>query len=192
MKKFFWTIPVIISALLFACSSGWNTYSQDMFHGKRLLQEEEYAQARTDFLRAGQAQHWAPAYAYAATASYKMGDLQSAERELAEAQRLDGSSYAYLRVLGYKGLTLLKEGRVQEGRDALAQYANLLRATSSPRGAGQVEIWLRQQSPDLASLERIIDEQVGRYESDFEQFQSTGTGFYNKPGNYRGGPSIVP
>ena len=192
MKKLLWCIPLGVTLLSFACSTGWDIYSNDMFHGKRLLREGDYANARVDFLKAAEAQKWPPAYAYAATASYKMGDLPATLRYLDEAQKLDGNSYAYLRVLGYKSLTLLKEGKEQEGRNTLAQYASLLRATSSPMGARQVEVMLKQQPVDISALERMIDEQVNQYESDFEQFQATGTGFYNRPGNYRGGPSIVP
>ncbi len=194
MRKVVWCLPLGLALLSFSCSStGWNVYSQDMFHGKRLLQEDEFAAARGEFLKAGEAQKWPAAYAFAATASYKMGDLPASERYLAEAERLDGKDYSYLRVLGYKSLTFLKEGREQDGLNTLRQYANLLRATSSPRGAQQIEVWMRQQHADLPRLERLIDEQVYRYETDIEQFQSTGTGFYNKPGNFRGmGPSITP
>jgi len=192
MKSTFWCLASLVALLSLSCSSSWNMYSEDMFHGKRLLQEGEYAEARADFVKAAEAQRWPAAYAYAATASYKMGDLPAAGRYLAEAQQVDGKSYAYLRVLGYKSLTLLKEGKEQEGRSTLTQYAALLRATSSPQGARQIEVWLRQQSSDLVGLELMIDEQVSQYESDIQQFQSTGTGFYNRGGNYRGGPSISP
>ncbi len=192
MKKLFWCMAIGICLVSWSCSTGWNTYSENMFHGKRLLQENAYAEARADFLRAAEAQRWPAAYAYAGTASYKMGDLAAAEQYLMEAQRVDGSSYAYLRVLGYQALTFLREGKVEQGRDALQRYAMYLRATSSPVGARQIEVWQRQQQMDLVALERMIDEQVNRYESDIEQFQSTGTGFYNRKGNYRIGPTVTP
>jgi tetratricopeptide (TPR) repeat protein len=163
-----------------------------MFHGKRLLREDDYADARIDFLKAAEARKWPAAYAFAATASYKMGDLTGAERYLAEAERLDRGDYSYVRVLGYRALTLLKQGRENEGREALQQYALILRSISSPMGAKQIEIWMRQPQMDLPGLEKLIDEQVGRYESDIEQYQSTGTGFYQRAGNFRVGPSIVP
>ena len=192
MKKLLWCVPVAIALLTLSCSTGWKIYSDDMFHGKRLLQEEEYAEARTDFLRAADAQKWPSAYAFAATASYKMGDLASAERYIGEAERLDGKDYSYVRVLGYKALTLLREGKEREGRETLQRYAQILRSISSPKSATQIEIWMRQQPMDLPGLEKLIDQQVYRYESDIEQYQETGTGFYNRPGNFRGGPSVVP
>ena len=192
MKKMLFCIPAIIALLSLSCSTAWDTYSDDMFHGKRLLREDEYQAARTDFARAAEAQKWPAAYAFAATASYKMGDLASAERYIMEAQRLDGNDYSYVRVLGYKALVLLKEGKEKEGREALQQYAQVLRSISSPMGARQIEVWMRQQNMDLPALENLIDQQVGQYESDIEQYQSTGTGFYSRRGNYRGGPSISP
>ncbi len=193
MKRLIWCIPVIGIALLsFSCSTPWSVYSDDMFHGKRLLQEDEYAEARADFVRAAEAQKWPAAYAFAATASYKMGDLPAAERYIAEAERLDGRDYSYLRVLGYKSLIFLKEGKEGEGRQVLERYANLLRSASSPKGATSIRVWMKQQNTDLPALEKMIDQQVSQYESDIEQYQSTGTGFYNRQGNYRGGPSITP
>ena len=192
MKKLLVCIPVMAALLSLSCSSSWNTYSDDMFHGKRLLREDDYAEARFDFLRAAEAQKWPSAYAFAATASYKMGDLASAEQYLAAAERLDGRDYSYVRVLGYKALTLLAQGREDEGREVLQQYALTLRSISSPMGARQIETWMKQQPMDLPYLEQLIDQQVGRYESDIEQYQSTGTGFYQRRGNFRGGPSITP
>ena len=192
MKRLIWCILVGVALFSFSCSTPWSVYSDDMFHGKRLLREDEYAEARAHFVRAAEAQKWPAAYAFAATASYKMGDLPAAERYVSEAERLDGKDYSYLRVLGYKSLTFLKEGKEQEGRDTLQRYANLLRSASSPKGATSIQVWMRRQHTDLPALERMIDEQVSQYESDIEQYQSTGTGFYNRTGNYRGGLSINP
>ena len=192
MKPIRLCIAAMIALLSLACSSSWNTYSDDMFHGKRLLREEDFANARIDFLKAAEAQRWPSAYAFAATASYKMGDLAGAEQYIAEAERLDGKDYSYVRVLGYKALILLKRGKEEEGQEVLRQYAQVLRSISSPMGARQIEIWMRQQQTDLPGLEKLIDQQVGLYESDVEQYQSTGTGFYQRRGGFRGGPSIAP
>ena len=192
MKKMLFCIPALLALLSLSCSSSWNAYSDDMFHGKRLLREDDYADARIDFLKAAEAQKWPSAYAFAATASYKMGDLASAEQYLAVAERLDGGDYSYVRVLGYKALTLLKQGKENEGREVLQQYARILYSISSPMGAKQIDVWMRQQPMDLPMLEKLIDQQVGLYESDIEQYQSTGAGFYQRRGNFRVGPSITP
>lgn len=192
MKKVLWSIPIMIVLLSLSCSTQWNMYADNMFHGKRLLREDDYANARVDFLKAAEAQKWPTAYAFAATAAYKMGDLASAEQYVMEAQRLDGKDYSYVRTLGYKSLILLKEGKEKEGLETLQQYAQVLRSISSPKGARQVEIWMRQQPMDLPALEKLIDAQVYQYESDIEQWLETGTGFYQRRGNFRESPSVVP
>ncbi len=183
---------MILAFLTLACSPTWNIYSDNMFKGKRLLREEEYAQARDDFLKAGEAQKWPAAYAFAATASYKMGDLASAERYVMEAERLDGTTYTYLRIIGYKGLIFLKGGKEAEGLDILGQYAQVLRSVSSPVGARSVEVLAKRQPIDLSALETLIDGQVSQYESDVEQYLGTGTGFYQRRGTFRPVPSPGP
>jgi tetratricopeptide (TPR) repeat protein len=192
MKKVLWFVVIGAGLLTLSCSTSYDMYAQNMFHGKRLLQNQEYAEARIDFVKAAEGQRWPSAYAFAATASYKMGDLASAERYIMEAERLDGRDYSYLRTMGYKSLILLKEGKENEGMEALKRYSQVLRSVSSPMGARRVEVWSRQQPMDLPALERLIDEQVGQYESDIEQFQGSGTGFYNRPGMFRPPPSVMP
>ncbi len=192
MKKATWCSLIIVALLSLSCSPTWNVYSDNMFKGKRLLREGEYAQAREDFLRAAQAEGWPAAYAFAATASYKMGDLAAAEHYLQEAERLDHAHFTYVRVVGYKALTFLKEGKESPGMEALQQYIQILRAISSPTGARQVEILIKKKPIDLVELEKLIDEQVSQYESDIQEYLSTGTGFYDRPRTFRPLPSIVP
>ncbi len=193
MKGVLGSVCIMVGLLACSCSTSWDMYAEDMFHGKRLLRDQEYAGARADFVKAAEVQKWPSAYAFAATASYKMGDLASAERYATEAERLDlnGKDYSYVRTLGYKSLIFLKEGRENEGLEALKQYAQVLRSISSPNGARQVELLAKQQPRDLPGLEKLIDEQASQYESDIEQFQGTGTGFYNRSRIFRPGPSIV-
>lgn len=190
MKRLLLCELMILALLALACSPTWNIYADNMFKGKRLLREEEYAQARDDFLKAAETQKWPAAYAFAATASYKMGDLTGAERYVMEAERLDGGTFYYLRIIGYKALIFLKQGKEKEGLETLQYYAQLLRSVSSPVGARQVEALAKRQPVDLAELEKLIDGQVGQYEADIEQYLSTGTGFYDRRGTFRPVPSV--
>jgi hypothetical protein len=121
-----------------------------------------------------------------------MGDLASAERYAMEAERLDAGHFSYVRVLGYKGLILLREGKENQGLEALTQYVQVLRSISSPTGARQIEVMIKRQPIDLPGLEKLIDEQVSQYESDIQQYLGTGTGFYDKPGTFRPLRSITP
>ena len=80
MKKVLWCVPITIGLLSLSCSTSWNMHAEDMLQGKRLLLDQDYTEARADFVRAAEAQKWPAAHAFAATASYKMGNLASAER----------------------------------------------------------------------------------------------------------------
>ena len=51
-----------------------------------------------------------------------MNDLEDARRYVDEGLELDGSSDFYMRLLACKALVLLKEGRRDEGLEALRTY----------------------------------------------------------------------
>ena len=93
-----------------------------MFDGRRAMDEADYEKARNDFLEAARVEPDARSYAYAATASYKAGDVAGARHLMEEAAKRDGKSYSYLRILGYRALILLREGNGREGLDALGAY----------------------------------------------------------------------
>ena len=62
-----------------------------------MLDAGEYSQARENFIGAAKAQPAEPAsYALAATASYKMNDLQAAFGSIMEAAKRDNHSDAYI------------------------------------------------------------------------------------------------
>lgn len=181
MRTKTWFIGLIaITLALSSCSPSFNTYSDSMFQGKRMLDVGDYAGARNDFVRAAQAQPDAYSYAYAATASYKMNDFKGAEQFIRDAERLDGRTFAYLRILGYKALIFLGEGRQKEGFDALrdyiATYGNLYPLTT----LREVEAMWKTGRVDLPLLERLLDEQINTYENDLWDFYNTGTGWYGQ------------
>ena len=148
-----------------------------MFEGKQALEREDYAEARQDFAAVARTQPTAGAYAFAATASYKMNDLPDAERFINEASRLDGRSTAGMRILGYKALILLREGRRTEGIDALNAYLSY--STYYPmRNYRAVADMARTGRVDLPRLERLIDSEVRRYESDMAEYYGEGTGYF--------------
>ncbi|OPY60098.1 MAG: hypothetical protein A4E57_04556 [Syntrophorhabdaceae bacterium PtaU1.Bin034] len=171
-------LSAALAAALFGCSPSFNIYEDNMFQGKRLLGRGEYAQARDDFVRAAQAQPDAYSYAFAATASYKMNDLASADRFIQEAMRLDGRTFSYLRILGYRALILLAEGKQKEGLDALHDYLVAYERAYPLTTISQVQDMWNTGRVNLPLLELLLDEQIRTYEDDIEQFYSTGTGWY--------------
>ena len=179
MRRLFLAGLVVFSAALFSCSTAYQTYSSDVWGGKKLLGAGEYEQARGDFIKATKAQpSETEAYALAATASYKMKDLEAASRFIQEAAGHDGRSDSYLRILGYKALILLKEGRQREGLETLHGYIAAYQKEYGPENTREVQLLLRDEHLDLSSLERLLDQEIGVYESDMTQFRRSGTGWF--------------
>ena len=176
-------IPIIF---LLSCSTPYSVYTTDMFMGKKYLDETDYVQAKECFTKAFQADKNAAAAAFAATASYKLGDLPAAQRFIEEAEQLggghsfDGRYYPYLRIVGYKALILLKEQNEEIGVPTLSQYLQAYKYVHSGPNVVGIEVMLRKKQFDLARLEAVIDEQVTGYENDMDQFLRTGTGYYDR------------
>jgi len=165
-----------------ACSANFTAYSRDMFQGNDLLTRQEYEQARTSFLRAYDELNNPEALIFAATACYKMGDLPAAERYLNDAERLlDGKTQFLLRIVGYKALVLLKAGRKEEGIDALNRYVHVYQYLFPLMNIADVQTMAAKNAVDLSKLEKLLDEQISKHESDVKQLLETGTGFLARP-----------
>jgi tetratricopeptide (TPR) repeat protein len=179
MKKVFCLVIVVCGVALLGCGTAYHTYRSDMDAGKKLLNTGDYSQAREDFIGAGKAHPAEPAsYALAATASYKMNDLQAASRSITEAVKRDNHSDAYIRILGYKALILLRQGREKEGLDALHAYIVAYEREYGPQNVRKVRAVWRSAHIDLPALESVLDGQIAVYESDMQQFRSSGTGWF--------------
>ena len=179
---------LLLSATLFSCTTPYQTYRSDLFGGKELLNAGEYGKAREDFVKGTQAQPAEPAsYALAATASYKLNDLDAARGYIQEAAKRDRHSDASIRILGYGALILLKEGKEQEGLDALQKYIVAYQKDYAPFNVRHVERMWRTRQVDLHSLEGLLDEEIETYESDIAQARSSGTGWFG--GDKFGPPS---
>ncbi|MGA3175180.1 MAG: hypothetical protein ABSE25_12245 [Syntrophorhabdales bacterium] len=166
----------VVSIVFLGCSTNYMTMRQNMFSGRRALEEGDYARAEQLFLRSAQAEPSPQAYAFAATAAYKANDLPNAERFVDEALRLDGNSYAYMRMLAYRSLILLKEGRSQEGVQALDNYLSYGNYYPMP-SYGEVRQILSSGAVYLPRLEQLLDDEVRTYESDYAQYYGEGTGY---------------
>ena len=76
----------------------------------------DYGKARENFVRAAKSEpEEACPYAFAATASYKMDDLEAASRFMEQAVKRDRHGDAHIRILGYRAL-YPSEGGQGEGR----------------------------------------------------------------------------
>jgi len=179
MKKVFCLVIVVCGVALLGCGTAYHTYRSDMDAGKKLLNTGDYSQAREDFIGAGKAQPAEPAsYALAATASYKLNDLPAASNSITEAAKRDRHSDAYIRILGYKALILLKQGREKEGLDALQAYIAAYEKEYAPQNVREVRAMWRTAHINLPVLEDLLDGEIEVYESDMQQFRSSGTGWF--------------
>jgi hypothetical protein len=169
----------ICLALTASCTTPYTLYRQDIFAGKQALRQGEFGEARSYFLKAATEQKRATAFAYAATASYKLGDLASAEGYISEAERAEGGTYSYIRIAGYKALILLKEGKKEEGLAALKTYIDDYRLVYPLMTIDNVENMWKKGKIDQALLEKLLDEQITNFENEIEQAATTGTGYYS-------------
>ena len=87
MGRIAWSAAVfaVLFVILWGCAGPDNAARKSIFEGRRSLETGDYGPARQDFLKAAQVEPSAEAYAFAATASYKMNDLEGARRSIDEA-----------------------------------------------------------------------------------------------------------
>jgi tetratricopeptide (TPR) repeat protein len=180
MARIAWSAAIFAAlfVILWGCAGPDNAARKSIFEGRRFLETGDYEPARQDFIKAAQVEPSAEAYAFAATASYKMNDLEDARRFINEAQKRDGKSDSSLRILAYKALVLFKEGRREEGLDALHAYHDRYKSYYPLENYEQVERVLSTGQVDLVRLERLLDGDVRRYESDIAQWYGEGTGYF--------------
>ena len=169
----------ILLALL-SCASTYSIYSRNLSQGKESMRQGKFQEAQTYFVKAAESQRLPEAFAFAATASYKMNDPGSAERYITDAEKQDGRGFSELRIAGYKALIYLKEGKKAEGMKALREYTTLYSRVYPLINIEEVEAMIKEDKVDLGKLETLLDEQITRYEDEIDQFQRTGTGFYDK------------
>ena len=181
MRKLFLPAMLVMVLTLFACASmkQYDAYRADMWSGKKLLGDGDYKSALERFQKATKAMPGEPeAHAFAATASFKLNDAEAASGYIQEAIKLNKPNDSYIRILGYKALILLKQGRQKEGLDALGDYIQAYQKEYAPQNVREVRTMWRTKSIDLSALQQLIDDEIFVYESDMEQFRKSGTGWF--------------
>jgi uncharacterized protein HemY len=158
----------------------YHVYSQNLFQGKQQMKRGEFVRAQTYFVKALETLPLPEALAFAATASYKINDLKTAEGYLTEAEKKDTGSVNKIRIAGYKALVYLKEGMENEGMKALQEYSTLYSHLDPLINIQEVQAMIKRGSVDLQRLEALMDEQIAWHEDEIEQYEKTGTGFYGR------------
>ncbi len=175
------SLLLIITFFVASCDSfrSYGIYADNMFIGKELLKEQEYTNAEPYFTKASKQIKDSYSLTYLATVSYKTNNFNSAENYIKEAEKIDNNTYAYLRIIGYKALILLKKDK-QKGFDALKDYINLYEYFYPLTTINDIKKMYDKKEIDMIRLEKLIDEQILRYENDIDQFLTTKTGFYDR------------
>lgn len=166
-------------SLMFSCqpTTPHNIYNENLFRGKELMRRGEFEEARIFFIKASEIERLPESLAYSAVASYKIGDLKSAEYYIREADRFANKGSVELRIDGYKALIFLMGDNKAEGFLALQEYLEFYKNLKPLMNFREVEAMIKKRRVDIPSLEILLDEQIDKYEDQVEQFQRTGTGF---------------
>jgi tetratricopeptide (TPR) repeat protein len=161
-------------ALSCAGNTGFVNYREGLFQGFRSLQYGDYQSALNQFLSASQGdptRAWP--LALAGQAAYQMGTYDQARQYLAQAEGLaKGQNYAYLVIKAYQTLIAFKQERQQDGMAALAEYVRVYGSRFSYPDETYYDVERMYQSRNirLPTLERLIGNQISRYESDAMQW----------------------
>ena len=84
-----------------------------------------------------------------------------------------------MRILGYKSLILLKQGK-SEGFNALRQYADYVKQLGLPLEMHEIVKIINKNSADLAVLEPKIEEQIAWYEDESERWKKGEPGYFQE------------
>ena len=180
VKRIAMSLMVFSALILVSCSSAnYTAYSKEMLTGKNFLQDQEYEKAKEYFIQASNVHQDSASLALLGTVYYKTGDLANAERTIREAERIDKSSDYYMRILGYKSLILLKQGK-SEGFNALRQYADYVKQLGLPLEMHEIVKIINKNSADLAVLEPKIEEQIAWYEDESERWKKGEPGYFQE------------
>ncbi len=183
MRKVFLPCLLVLALGLLGCSQvqqvkQYGSYRSDMWNGKKLLNDGDYKQSLDEFIKAAKSM---PAEsepcAFAATASFKLDDVEGASRYVQDAARLKQGD-SYMRILGYKSLVLLKQGKEKEGLAALGDFISAYEKEYAPQNVREVRKMWRSGRVDPMALQRLVDDEITIYESDMDQFRTSGNGWF--------------
>ncbi len=174
-KKVYVGITMALVVLGLVSCASYQLYNRDMAQGKALLAEKEYAGAAQAFESAYAAQKDGVALTFLATADYRLGKLDAAQKAITEAEKLGVSTAYSLRMQGYKALILLKK-KDAGGVDALNSYVTSYSRLYPLNTLAEVDKMAKTGRIDLPRLEVLIEEQVAWYEEAMEELYRTGTG----------------
>ena len=107
-RSFFWVF-------FFGCALH-DPYQASMFEGRQRPERRRLRPGAAGFPEGGASYVPTPGRTRSRRRrATRPGDLAAAQRSIEEAAKLDGKSYSYLRILGYRALILLAQGQSKGG-----------------------------------------------------------------------------
>lgn len=179
-------VAVFFCLALCSCSTTYSKYAHDIFAGKPLLNEQEYTEAEKLFQDAVSNIRDQESLTFLAVTEYKMGNLENAEKLIQEAAQSKPSMLYNIRTFGYRAIIVMKRDKT-EGLAALKDYIDRYDHAYPLETIGDLRKIVASGNVDQARMEKIIEEQIRWYESELEQYLSTGTGFYDRGARDNGG-----
>ncbi|HVN25841.1 MAG TPA: hypothetical protein VMT71_17875 [Syntrophorhabdales bacterium] len=175
----------VIALLFLASCASINSnkaYNDHMFQGKNDWRVKEYAQARSEFLKAYDDEKRVAPLAWAATTNYWMNDLPAADRYIREAEANPEfkKGYSWFRIMGYKSLVLIKQGNKSDGLVVLKTYIDSYSRIFPSSNSTRIAFMVRKGEVDLPRLEVMMEDDIWEYEQALEQFESGRTGYFDK------------
>jgi hypothetical protein len=172
-------VAVLFCWPLYSCSTTYSVYSKNIFVGKQLLKEKEYAEAGKRFQEAVLKIRDSVSLTFMAVAEYRMGHLESAGKLIDEAAQGRSDMLYQIRTLGYRAIIHMKQNKAA-GVSALKDYVDRYEHVYPLETIKELRKMAQSGDVDEMRMENIIDEQIWWYERDMEQFFITGDGFYGQ------------
>jgi tetratricopeptide (TPR) repeat protein len=169
-------LAVLVCLSFNSCSTTGSVYSKNIFIGKQLLKEKEYAEAGRHFQEAVLSIRDSASLTFMAIAEYKMGNLENAVKLIEEAAKGKPDLFYELRTSGYRAIIYMRQDKAA-GMAALrdyidryehAYYLDTIRNLRKMANSGNV---------DEMRMENIIDEQITWYEKEMEEYLTNNVGF---------------
>jgi len=169
-------ITAFFCSFLWSCTTTYSIYSKNLFTGKQLLKEEEYAEASRHFQNAILQMRDSVSLTFMAVAEYKMGNLENAEKWIREAEREKPDIQYIVRTFGYRAIIYMKRNKAA-GMEALKDYVDRYQHFYPLETIKVLQRMVRTGNIDEKMMEKIIDEQISWYETEMEEYLTNNVGF---------------
>ncbi len=113
---------------------------------------------------------------FMAVAEYKMGNLESAEKWIREAEKEKPEMQYLVRTSGYRAIIYMKRDRTA-GMQALKDYIDCYEQHDPLMTIEKLIEMVKTGNINETMMETVIDEQITWYETEMEEYLTNNVGF---------------